>query len=137
MKIFFDTNVLVAEALLGPAATAMLDATEKARWKLFTSQFVLDELFHVLTDDLGFSRRIASLSEMRMLRRAELVKPDSTAQVPDDPNDSPILQAALTCGADYLVTNDRHLLSMDPFRGLRIISMDEYLHVLNNLGLLP
>lgn len=31
MKIFFDTNVYVAEALLGAAAEAMLSATQKGR----------------------------------------------------------------------------------------------------------
>jgi hypothetical protein len=30
VKIFFDTNVYVAEALLGEAAEQMLNATEKA-----------------------------------------------------------------------------------------------------------
>jgi hypothetical protein len=30
MKVFFDTNVYVAEALLGEGAEAMLSATEKA-----------------------------------------------------------------------------------------------------------
>ena len=35
MKIFFDTNVYVAEALSGEAAEAMLAATENASWRIF------------------------------------------------------------------------------------------------------
>src|SRR5438034_4364116 len=107
MKIFFDTNVLVADALLGEAAMRMLDATEQARWRIFTSRFVLDELVHVLIDDFNFSRRLATLAQLRILRKSLLVEPSSNAEVPQDPNDSPILQAAITCGADFLVTNDR------------------------------
>jgi predicted nucleic acid-binding protein len=60
----------------------------------------------------------------------------STAQVPDDPKDSPVLQAALSCGADYLVTNDRHLLSLNPSDGLRIVSMTEYYRILEEQGLI-
>ena len=44
MKIFFDTNVYVAEALLGEAAEEMLAATEKASWRIYASTYVLDEL---------------------------------------------------------------------------------------------
>jgi predicted nucleic acid-binding protein len=37
MKVFFDTNVYVAEALLGDASERMLEATLKASWRVFTS----------------------------------------------------------------------------------------------------
>jgi predicted nucleic acid-binding protein len=50
-----------------------------------------------------------------------------------DPADNPILRAALACGADYLVTNDRHLLELDPYEGLSIVSMQRYVRLLNDL----
>jgi uncharacterized protein len=57
--------------------------------------------------------------------------------VPGDPKDSPILQAALAAGADYLVTGDRHLLVLDPYEGLRILSLGDYERLLTERGLLP
>jgi predicted nucleic acid-binding protein len=57
--------------------------------------------------------------------------------VPDDPADSPILRAALEAGVDYLVTNDKQLLTLDPYEGLRIISMTGYYQLLVAEGLLP
>jgi uncharacterized protein len=136
MKVFFDTNVYVAEALLGRAAKRILEATYRARWRAYTSRYLLDELAHVFIDDLGFSPRLAVLSQRRIIKRCALVEARSNAKVPHDPKDSPILQAALTCGADYLITNDRHLLAMDPFESLRIISMDQYYRLLKTEGLL-
>lgn len=130
MKIFFDTNVHIADALLGKAASRLLSATQRAKWRMFTSQYVIDEVGHVLVDDLDFSPRLAALAQGRIVRRCTLVKLRSSATVPHDPKDSPILQAALSCSADYLVTNDRHLLVMDPFHGLRIISMTTYIQIL-------
>ena len=44
MKVFFDTNVYVSEALLGEGAETMLSATEKASWRIFVSDYVLDEI---------------------------------------------------------------------------------------------
>ena len=43
MKIFFDTNAYVAEALLGAAAEEMLAATERASWRIYASTYVLDD----------------------------------------------------------------------------------------------
>ena len=135
MKIFFDTNVYVAEALLGKTAERMIEATIDARWCIYASPYLLDELIRVLTEELDFSRRLAVLSYRRIVRRSTLVEGGSTAQVPRDPKDSPILQAALGCGADYLVTNDHHLLAIDPFESLRIISMSDYYNLLRQEGL--
>ena len=137
MKVFFDTNVYVAEAILGGAAERMVQATRVARWRAYCCQAVLDEVGRVLAESLGFSRRFAALTKARIVRRAVLVEPGaSRRRVSQDPKDSPILIAALAAGADYLVTNDSHLLALDPCEGMRIISMDEYYRLLIDEGLL-
>ncbi len=124
MKVFFDTNVYVAEALLGQEAQRLVDATVAAAWRIYTSGYVLDELERVIVDRLGFSRRFAALTRQRVLRRATLVQtPTSGHIVVADPADTPVLSAAFAAGADYLVSNDTHLLAMDPYESLRIISM--------------
>ena len=131
MKIFFDTNVYVAEALLGQAAERLLEATRRASWRMYTSHYVLEELARVMTEHLCFSQRLAVLSQKRIARRATMVQVETSRHtVPNDPQDSPILQAALTAGVDYLVTNDRHLLELSPYEGIRIISMTDYSQLL-------
>src|SRR5437588_11059544 len=116
MKVFFDTNVYVAEALLGETAALLIDATARASWRMHVSTYLLDELTRVMTEKLGFSRRLAILSRKRVLRRSILIDPGASQHVvPRDPNDSPILRAALEAGAGYLVTNDPHLLSLNPY----------------------
>jgi predicted nucleic acid-binding protein len=63
MKVFFDTNVYVAEAILGQAAERMVEATRQASWRIFCGAAVLDEVERVLTQKLGFSRRFALLTQ--------------------------------------------------------------------------
>lgn len=138
MKVFFDTNVYVAETLVGGAAEAMLFATAGASWRIFVSSYVLEELERVLTEDLAFPRRLGRLTRERCRRRAHHINElPSRHQVPDDPADSPILRAAVDAGVDYLVTNDKQLLKLDPYEGLRIISMTGYYQLLVEEGLLP
>jgi putative PIN family toxin of toxin-antitoxin system len=136
MKIFFDTNVYIAEALLGRAAQRMIAATAAGRWRIYYSSHVLDELQRVMRR-LGFAARLGALSQGRIRRRSVLVAPPpSRHAVRSDPQDSPILRAALACGADYLVTNDRHLLGLNPYEGMEIVSMDRYLQIIRERGLL-
>jgi putative PIN family toxin of toxin-antitoxin system len=138
MKIFFDTNVYVAESLVGEGAVAILEATERAGWRIFTNDYVLDELKRVLVEYRRFPLAFANRSCRHVARRAKMVEPiTSRHQVPNDPNDTPILAAAIAASVDYLVTNDQELLALDPYEGVRIISMTSYFSLLENEGLLP
>jgi uncharacterized protein len=137
MKVFFDTNVYVAEALLGQTAEKLLEATQAAGWRIHASTYVLDELEAVLVEKLGFSKRLAVLTRRRVFRRSQMAEPPpSRHEVPQDPKDSPILRAALEAGVDYLVTNDGHLLELDPYEGLRIVSLAAYHELLVHEGLM-
>src|SRR5438874_12490601 len=103
---FFDTNVYVAEALLGDAAERMVIGTIEARWRILSSAYVLDETRRVLTDKLGFPTRFGRLTQERVRRRATIVATSAALHnVPQDAADSPVLSAALAAGADFLVTN--------------------------------
>jgi len=136
MKIFFDTNVYVAEALRGSGAARIIKITQAARWRIYFSDYVLDELEKVLTEEIGLSPRLAALARAKISKRSLLVFGTASATVPEDAKDTPVLQAAVSCDADYLVTNDRHLLRLDPFQGVRIVSMAAYIQTLREEGLL-
>ena len=138
MKVLFDTNVYVSEALVGGLAEALIDASLAARWRVFTAPYVLDELERVLREKLNFSARVAALARQRARRRCELtVTPASRHTVLSDLNDSPILRTAIGAGVDYLVTDDRHLLQMHPYEGIHILSMRDFAELLRAQGLLP
>jgi predicted nucleic acid-binding protein len=117
MKVFFDTNVDIAEALLGAAAEQMLESKVRARRRILCSNVVLDEAERILVDRFGNSRRFGSLTREHIRRRATMiVVPASRHGVRADPADSPILAAAVAAGADLLVTNDAHLAALNPLR---------------------
>ncbi len=135
MKVFFDTNVYVAEALLGKAAVDMLATTLRIGWRIFCTEYVLDEVERVLALYREVPRPMVRRTRSHIRRRAELIDvAPSKHQVPADPKDSPILAGAVQAGADYLVTNDPHLLSLNPYESVRIISMTEYFSMLQGLG---
>jgi hypothetical protein len=77
----------------------MLSTTEKASWRIFVSDYVLDEIEQVLTQYFGISTRFARLTRLRCSRRAVYVQESPSGhEVPYDLGDSPILRAGLVEG---------------------------------------
>jgi hypothetical protein len=51
MRVFFDTNVYAAEALLGEIAELLIETTLRASWRIKASPYILEELERVLTQN--------------------------------------------------------------------------------------
>lgn len=82
MKVFFDTNVYVAEALLGDAAGRMLEATSRASWRIFSSSHALAEIERVMVEryfggdarswlnlQAGYDLRVAEIANAKRIER--------------------------------------------------------------------
>ena len=137
MKVFLDTNVYIAEALLGGAAESMLIATTRASWRIFCERLRAGRGRGRNDGTPRLFNPLGKAHPKTLPRRAVCVNESSSHhEVPGDPADSPILRAAIGAGVDYLVSNDRHLLELDPYEGVRIISMTAYFELLTNEGLL-
>ena len=51
--------------------------------------------------------------------------------VPDDPDDDMVVATALAAEAEYLVTGDRHLLSLGSYQGVSMLKPARFLEVLD------
>ncbi len=60
-------------------------------------------------------------------KRAIFVTVTGSIRVCRDPNDDMVLECALAAGAQCIVTGDKDLLVLDPFRGIRVVSPADFL----------
>ena len=125
----FDNNVLVSAALL---AGVPRQAFDKALDKdtIIVSVPVLLELAEVLSRE-KFNKYVTHDERMRFmvsfLKVAEIIEVSETIIVCRDPKDDKLLELVVDGGADYLVTGDKDLLVLNPFRGIEIITAREFL----------
>jgi uncharacterized protein len=133
VRALLDTSVLVAAYIsrAGMCANLLEDILYGHEW--VTSDFILGELSRKLRDKFKYpEHKIAEIREAAMIS-AEFVTPE---EIPSgacrDPNDLPILGTAVAGRADVIITGDKDLLALTPFRGIPIIRPGEFWKLLGD-----
>jgi predicted nucleic acid-binding protein len=63
-----------------------------------------------------------------ILETAALIEPAFTLDIIDsDPGDNRILKCAVAAACDYIITGDKHLLSLKIFEGISIITPEDFI----------
>jgi putative PIN family toxin of toxin-antitoxin system len=106
-------------------------ACRRSTHRLILSQDVEDEYREVIFRR-KFDRFVSVERRQRILDivvvAAERIEPTETVRECQDPKDDKYLALAAAARADVIVSSDaRHLLSMHPWRGIRILSPADYL----------
>ena len=77
MKIFIDTSAWVAlenkKDIHYKEAIAFKDEIKNKRYRLYTSNFVLDETYTLLLANVGYEKTIESAKRIRVLRNKGLL----------------------------------------------------------------
>jgi uncharacterized protein len=129
--VVIDASAFVSAALKADSLPerALLQAVDPPN-RLILSQAVEDEYREVIFRP-KFDRFVSVERRQRILDivvvAAERIEPTETVRECHDPHDDKYLALAAAGKADVIVSGDHHLLSMDPWRGIRILSPTDYL----------
>lgn len=128
MRVVLDTNVLVS-AVLGRRLREILTHWRAGDFTLIVSSEIMSEYIGVLQrEKFGLPEELIFDISAYLLQQAEFVTPLETLDVVHaDPSDNRFLEAAITGNADWIVSGDSHLLSLDQFQGIPIIAAREFL----------
>lgn len=127
MKAVLDTNIFISALVLpsGQAQKAVLAAVE-GRFDLAISKPIIHEVIEVLARK--FARDAEELARVAVfLSEFEVVQPRRTLQVLSDEPDNRILECAITARAKVIVTGDRAMLALQEYKGIRILTLREFL----------
>ena len=135
MKVTVDTNILISSTFWGGDSDKILKKVERGELELILSEDILDEFLKVL-DYEEIKKKIEN-KNLEMRRAMEKIVSISTIVVPlrkldvveDDPDDNKILECAVEGDVDYLISQDKHLLNIGEYEGIKIISPEEFLKV--------
>ncbi|WP_201987354.1 putative toxin-antitoxin system toxin component, PIN family [Hymenobacter rubidus] len=134
MRVVFDTNVLLVALPSHSPFHALYQAVVDERLTLFVTTETLAEYEEQISSRLGVARTDVQLRELLNLPSVqELTVYYQWHLLADiDADDDKFVDCAIACGADYLVTNDRHFdrLRSIPFPVVNIIRAEDFLRLL-------
>jgi putative PIN family toxin of toxin-antitoxin system len=127
IRVVFDTNILVSALNFGGPPGALLLAASAGAFPLFSSTVLQAELLEVLEMRFDWEPERLTGLQQRLARLWTLVEPSEIVTDCTDPDDNRVLECALASQATHIVTGDRDLLALDPFRTVRIVQAAKFL----------
>lgn len=131
-RVVVDTNVLVS-ALINNGKPRRLLLKLLGKHTVILSSQMLAELADVLSRDKFFvtSAQVERFISI-LLRKATIVPADCSFKVIlEDPDDDIVLSTALNGKADYIVSGDKHLLSLKKFEKIEVLKVNQMLEILS------
>jgi putative PIN family toxin of toxin-antitoxin system len=126
MKIVLDANVVVAafatRGLCESIVELCLDSHE-----IIVSEHLLDEIHRNLLKKIKLPKKGANQIIAFLRENSSIVRPTPLpSQSCRDPDDVPILGAALAAKADVIVTGDKDLLVLKRFKRIPILTPRQF-----------
>ena len=133
IRAVLDTNVFVSAYLLPVRLNHLPVLFVEKRFVWLISQEIFQEYMGVALRPYYkiFPEQIELLS-YQLKERTEWVEVHTRLQIiPEDPTDDKFIACAVDGRAGCIVTGDRHLSRLGAFRGIRILSPEEFLKTLH------
>lgn len=126
----FDTNAIISATLLRRSISRQAFDKALNKGKLLVSVETIDELNQVL-GRADFTKYVTEDERMEflsvLLREATLVEVTVHVRECRDPKDNKFLELAVSGKAVCIVSGDKDLLVLHPFRGISIITPRSFL----------
>lgn len=136
MKIVLDTNVLLVSLPTHSKYHPIFQALLRKDYELFVTNEILAEYEEQIGIRLGAKRTDLHLTELLNLSNVHKALPSFFWQLIElDVDDNKFVDCAVSCGADFLVSNDRHfdILASVAFPKVTVIPAQRFLQILENV----
>ena len=100
MKVTLDTNVLVSGTFWSGNSFRILNSIDK------------NEVKNIIGKILLFAKQIKPKQKIDVIK--------------DDPDDNKIIACAIESSSEYVITYDKHLLKLKEYKGIKIITPEEF-----------
>lgn len=134
MKVVLDTNIFISGIHWSGSSEKILYAWFDNRFEFVCSESIIEEI----TETLMNFRIPLSMNDLLkwiiiISERAVIVKPSEKLDiVKEDSDDNKFLEAAIAGNAQYIISQDKHLLRIKEFRKVKIITPEKFLKILES-----
>ena len=141
--VVFDTNVLIPLMLSASRSTRLFLRLDAAGWRVAASPQILHEVSEKVGKKESVRKwlrlsdeEIETFINESLLDMVTVVQGIRSAHgvVAADPTDDKIIAAALEGGAEYIISEDKHLLNLGEYQGIKMMNREQFAAELDTLG---
>ncbi len=132
MKVVLDTNILISGIHWKGQSEKIIREWFNGKFVMVSSIPIMNELTRILKEfKIPMGEAEIKKWENLIIEKAILVIPTKKINiVKEDPDDNKFLEAAIEGKAEYIVSQDKHLLKIKEYEGIKILNPYELLDVL-------
>jgi len=132
MKVVIDTNVFVSGIFWKGISNRIIIAWKERKFDLVNSLKNIEELIKILKFfKINMSDELIKEWVTLIVENSIIVDVVGKMKVvKDDPTDDKFIETALNGKADYIISQDRHLLNIKEFKNIKVVTPEEFLRIL-------
>lgn len=129
IKIVPDTNIYISALGWNGKERALINKGIGGDFNLFASKEILEEIRKVLNySKFDFSAEEKTAFLNIIAENFVIIQPRKTLNlIKEDPADNKFLECAVEARADFIISGDKHLLTLKEFNGIKILNASDFL----------
>ncbi|MBU0963355.1 MAG: putative toxin-antitoxin system toxin component, PIN family [Nanoarchaeota archaeon] len=138
MKITVDTNVLISSTFWNGNSNKIIKLAENNKIELILSEEIIEEFIKVLNyKEIQEKIKDKNLEMKRSVEKivsiSKIVIPKLKINISEDSDDNKILECAVEGKADYIISQDNHLLKLKEYNKIKILTPKEFLEIFQRM----
>ncbi len=133
MRVVLDTNVFISGIFWeGNFCSQIIGEWRKGKFQLVNSPKLIEEFLETLGSfKISMPKEMIQEWKNIIIENSVIVNPIITINaVKDDPEDNKLVEAAVCGRADFIITQDKHLLKLKEYNKIKILKPEEAILVL-------
>ena len=127
IRVVVDSNIYISALLFGGKPREVIALAENRLLDIYSSEPIKNEVERVLRDKFRWGKERVAAAASYLWSLSRPVDPQCTVSDCPDPDDNRVLECAIEAKAAFIVTGDEHLLDLDPYRRIAILSPRHFL----------
>ena len=129
--VVLDTNIFISSVFWEGSSYTILKKAISQEIIVFISDDIIKEIRKVLARDFSLGKQEIDDVIDSFVYLTHIIEPKEKVEViKEDPDDDRILECALACRANFIISYNKHLLKLSAFRGIKMATPEDFLRIL-------
>lgn len=132
MNVVLDTNVFISGIFWkGDFCSQIIDAWRKGEFTLVSSTPIIEELTEILKDfKIQMPNEMIEAWKSMIIQNSVIVETKNKIDIIEHASDNKFLETAVEGNAEYIISQDKHLLELKEYKGIKIVLPEDFLEIL-------